>query len=265
MGRKCDLATALLPKGDTRATNAKTEYHGRVLSSRVFSNALAPCFQGLSAGRGEARLTRGTVGAEEGFKILADPVGESSLAEDGPVERGAAVDLLDEAGEFGGVAGDEFAGGEGGVEEFARFFAHGFKLRESDGVEFGIGEINLQVSETVGHGLRSGGEAGAVHEELDQCFQRRGVFGAGCGELFDYGGWSGFHGGEKQGALGAEALDERSGNDAGFLGDVSEGDLRGTEALHDAPGSGEDFGVGGFAGAGRHFDWAPMRRRFEHN
>jgi len=26
-GRKCDLATALLPKGDTRATNAKIEYH----------------------------------------------------------------------------------------------------------------------------------------------------------------------------------------------------------------------------------------------
>src|ERR1700739_751099 len=26
-GRKCDLATALLPKGDTRATNAKTGYH----------------------------------------------------------------------------------------------------------------------------------------------------------------------------------------------------------------------------------------------
>src|SRR5467141_3039757 len=27
IGRKCDLATALLPKGDTRATNAKTGYH----------------------------------------------------------------------------------------------------------------------------------------------------------------------------------------------------------------------------------------------
>src|SRR5260370_41960864 len=26
-GRKCALAPALLPKGDTRATNAKTEYH----------------------------------------------------------------------------------------------------------------------------------------------------------------------------------------------------------------------------------------------
>src|SRR5258706_12995344 len=33
-GRKCDLATALLPKGDTRATNAKTEYHGMETNAR---------------------------------------------------------------------------------------------------------------------------------------------------------------------------------------------------------------------------------------
>jgi hypothetical protein len=35
-GRKFDLATALQPKGDTRATNAKTEYHGRVPFSSAF-------------------------------------------------------------------------------------------------------------------------------------------------------------------------------------------------------------------------------------
>src|SRR2546426_11482534 len=34
-GRKCDLATALLPKGDTRATNAKTGYHGMGANARV--------------------------------------------------------------------------------------------------------------------------------------------------------------------------------------------------------------------------------------
>src|SRR5258708_20449782 len=33
-GRKCDLATALLPKGDTRATNAKPENHGKGYSER---------------------------------------------------------------------------------------------------------------------------------------------------------------------------------------------------------------------------------------
>src|SRR5882672_12187465 len=37
IGRKCDLATALLPKGDTRATNAKTDYHGRrYCASEIF-------------------------------------------------------------------------------------------------------------------------------------------------------------------------------------------------------------------------------------
>src|SRR5437667_11849620 len=52
-GRKCDLATALLPKGDTRATNAKTEYHGRggnasVLWRRVASRILCKFEKGFS-------------------------------------------------------------------------------------------------------------------------------------------------------------------------------------------------------------------------
>ena len=65
------------------------------------------------------------------------------------------------------------------------------------------------------------GEAGAIHKELDQCFQRRGVFGAGGGELFGHGGRSRFHGGKEQGALGTESLDQRSGDDTGFFGDVN--------------------------------------------
>src|ERR1700739_3069865 len=36
IGRKCDLATALLPKGDTRATNAKPEYYKLVFSATDF-------------------------------------------------------------------------------------------------------------------------------------------------------------------------------------------------------------------------------------
>ncbi len=190
----------------------------------------------------------GTIGAKEGFEILAHPIGESSLAEDGPVQHGAAVDLLDQAGEFGGVAGDEFLRGDGSVEEFAGFFADGFELRESDGAKIWIGQINLEIGESVGDGFRRGGEAGAIHKELDQGFQWRGVFGAGGGELLGHGGRSGFHSGEKQGALGAEALDEGGRDDAGFLGNVGEGDFRGAQTLHHARGSGEDFGVGGFAG-----------------
>src|SRR5467141_4334695 len=44
IGRKCDLATALLPKGDTRATNAKTDYHRMGICSNDFFYSLPPCF-----------------------------------------------------------------------------------------------------------------------------------------------------------------------------------------------------------------------------
>src|SRR5437773_10443758 len=42
-GRKCDLATALLPKGDTRATNAKTEYHGMEANARGLWRCTVVC------------------------------------------------------------------------------------------------------------------------------------------------------------------------------------------------------------------------------
>ncbi len=48
-GRKCDLATALLPKGDTRATNAKTEYHGLAGYASGFS-----CCELGGTGRGKS-------------------------------------------------------------------------------------------------------------------------------------------------------------------------------------------------------------------
>lgn len=192
-------------------------------------------------------------GAEQRFEVVAYPVGERALAENGPVQHGAAIDLLDEAGKIGGVAGEEFASGHGGVEELARFAADGFELREGNGAEVGIGEIDLEIGEAVGHSFGRGGEAGAIHVEFDQGLQRRSMLCTRCGELLDNGGRSSFHSGEEQRALGAEALDERGGNDANFFGDVCEGEVRGAAALHDAGGGGEDGFVGCFAGAGRHF------------
>ena len=161
--------------------------------------------------------------------------------------------MLEEAGELGGVAGDEFACGDGVVEELARFAADGFELREGDSVEFGIGQVDLEVGEAVGHRLGRGGEAGAIDKAFNQGFERRFESGAGGGELRGHAGRRGFHSGEKQSALGAEALDERGGDDAGFFGDVGEPDFRRTQALHDAGGGGEDFSVGSFAGAWGHF------------
>ncbi len=195
---------------------------------------------------------RGSVGREEGFEVAADPGGDGALSIDGPGEHGAAVDVLDKACELGGVAGTEFAGSDGFVEELLRFVAEGAELRESDGVEVGIGEIDLEIGEAVGHGLGSGREGGAFCVELDEGFEGGVVLGAGGGELLGDGAGRGAAKREEQAALGAEALDERGGNDAGFLGDVDEGELRGAAALHDTRGGGEDFGVGGLAWARAH-------------
>ncbi len=160
--------------------------------------------------------------------------------------------MLDEAGEFGGVAGAKVAGGDGGVEELLRFLAEGAELGEGDGVEVGVGEVDLEIGEAVGHGLGSGREGGALDVELDEGLEWRCVFGAGGGELLRDGGGRGAAEGEEQAALGAEALDEGGGNDTGFLCDIGEGELGGAAALHDAGGGGEDLCVGGLAGAGAH-------------
>ncbi len=142
------------------------------------------------------------------------------MAKDSPIEHGAAVDLLDEAGKCGGVAFDHLASGNGLVEKLARFRAEGFELGEGDGAELRIGEVVLEVSQTVGHGFGSGGETATFDIELNERLQRRHVFCTGRGELLRHPSGGGFHGGKKEFALGAETLDERGGNDAGFLGDV---------------------------------------------
>ena len=87
------------------------------------------------------------------------------------------------------------------------------------------------------------------------------MFGAGGGELLRDCGRSGAACGEEQAALGSEALDERGGDDASFLGDVSEGQLRRATPLHDASGGGEELFVGGFAWAWAHIG-LPAAARF---
>jgi hypothetical protein len=71
----------------------------------------------------------GHIRSEQGLERAANPRGERPLAIDGPVEHGAAVDLLEEASEFSGVAGLEFAGSEGSVEKLP-FGANGGELRQ---------------------------------------------------------------------------------------------------------------------------------------
>src|SRR5229473_6312075 len=158
-----------------------------------------------------SRSAASLVGGEEGLEVAADPGGDRALSIDGPGKHGAAVDVLDEARELGGVAGAKFAGGDGGVEELLRFVAEGAELREGDGVEVGVGEIDLEIGEAVGHGFGGGREGGAVGVELDERFERGFVLGAGGGELLRDGAGGGAAGGKEQAALGAKALDERGG------------------------------------------------------
>jgi hypothetical protein len=73
IGRKCDLATALLPKGDTRATNACTEYHnGRVLQMISFEVAVNRMVRRLTPS--SSLSSAQTVGAEKRFNVAAEPI-----------------------------------------------------------------------------------------------------------------------------------------------------------------------------------------------
>ena len=157
------------------------------------------------------------------MEVAADPVGESSLAIDGPVQHGATSYLLDQASQFGGVTGAQFACGNGSIEELLRFLADSFELAESDSAELGIGQVDLQIGEPVGYGFRRGGETGALHEQLEERLERRGEFRVRGGELRGHAGRSPFHRGEEQRALGAETLDEGGRHYPGFFGYVGEG------------------------------------------
>src|SRR4030088_1425771 len=90
------------------------------------------------------------IAGQEGLKVATDPGGNGTLSINGPGEHRAAVQVLDEPGEPRGVAGAEFAGRDGFVQEFLRFLAEGAELRKSDGVEVRIGKIDLEISEAVG-------------------------------------------------------------------------------------------------------------------
>ena len=198
------------------------------------------------------RLCRHFVGGEQRTQVAAEPAGEGAFAVDGPGEHGAVIGLLDQTGELGGVARVELAGGNGFVEELLCFGTNGAELRQCDGVEVGIGEVDLQVGETIGDCFGCRGEARAVGVKLDQGFQRGSEFRATSGELLRNGGRSRAACREQQGALGAKTLNQCRGDDTGFPGDLGERELRRAEALHDASGGGEDLLVGGLAWSRAH-------------
>jgi len=72
------------------------------------------------------------------------------------------MNLLDQPGEFGRIAVAKLAGCDSFIEKIPRFVAKGSELRERNGMKFRIGQINLEIGETVGHRFRGGREASAI-------------------------------------------------------------------------------------------------------
>jgi len=191
--------------------------------------------------------------AKKRLEVATDPVGHRAFAVDGPSEHGTTIDVLDETSELGGIALAEFAGRNRFIENLARFIPDSAELRESDGVKVRVGQIDLQIGQAVGHGFRCWRERSAFRVKLDQSFEVGRVLCARRGKLLRHRGRSGSAQGQEQPALGAKALNESGGNDAGFFGDVGKGQFRRAEALHDARGGGQNLFVGGFARARGHF------------
>lgn len=109
---------------------------------------------------------------EEGFQVAADPGGNGAFAVDGPGKHGAAVDMLYQTRQLCGVTFAELAGDDRFVEELSGFFADGAELRERDGVKIGVGQIDLEIGEAVGHGFGRCSKAGTFREQFDQCLKR---------------------------------------------------------------------------------------------
>ena len=148
----------------------------------------------------------GAVGGEEGGEFATDIAGDGAGAVHGPGEGGAAVGVLDEAGELRGVAGAKFAGGDSVVEKSFGFVADEAELFEGDGVEVGIGKVVLEPGEAVSHGFGSGSEGSAFGIKFDESSEKRFVFGAGSDEGLGATGGSGATETQDEIALGAEAL-----------------------------------------------------------
>jgi hypothetical protein len=116
---------------------ARPTYHERDPETDLL---LSVVLHSSSSGLGQVCLCSEPVGCEQTFERTAEPSGQGPFAVDGPVEHGAPVDLLDEPGQIGGVAGLEFVGRHGIIEEFLGFVADGGELRQGDGVKLGIDE-----------------------------------------------------------------------------------------------------------------------------
>ena len=115
-------------------------------SDKLYRNETNHVVQGIYQRRARridggdlARPSR-PIRGEQDLEGAANPGCKWTFAVDSPVEHGAAVDLLNQAGEIGSVAGFQLAGSDGVIQQLSGLVARGHVLRQEDRVEFGVGK-----------------------------------------------------------------------------------------------------------------------------
>ena len=167
---------------------------------------------------------------EHGLDLFAHPVGEGVLAMDRPADHRAVVGGFDELCQRRDVgARAQLARCERRGEVVRDASTDGSRSAERLGVEVGLGEVELEHRDRVGHLLGRGLRVDGEHESLDDARERRGGRRAvqGAHPEID----APLVGREQEVALGAEALDERRGRQAGLRGGSGERHAGGADAL----------------------------------
>ena len=146
---------------------------------------------------------------EHGLDLFAHPVREGALAMDRPADHRAVVGGFDELGERRDVgAGTQLARSERGGQVVRDAGADGSRSAERLGVEVGLGEVELEHRDRVGHLLGRGLWVDGEHEPVDDALEWRGGRRAVQGPDPEID--ASLVGREQELALGPEALDERA-------------------------------------------------------
>jgi hypothetical protein len=126
------------------------------------------------------------------------------------------------------------------------------RMRERQTMEIPIGQIHFKKREVVGE--RFGRLRHLSHAARDslQGAERRAIHCANAREFLVDAGGALASDGEEQSTLGPEALQERGGRQSRFTAHVGKGEAMGADALDDAGGAGQKFGIEFTASAGRH-------------
>jgi hypothetical protein len=116
-------------------------------------------------------------------------------------------------------------------------------------MKFSVSKIHFKKCEVVRQGLRRPRHPRHAARDFGNCAKRRPRIRSDSGELFADARGTLAGQGQQQATLRSETLDESGGSKADFVGDISESESPGADALDHASRGGENFGIGQKAGA----------------